>query len=64
MGWGVNDYPGPPPEKPVPVCPVCGMECDTFYLDSNQNRVGCENCRPDDGGFFYVVDAYEWEGEK
>lgn len=54
MGWGVHDYPGPPPEKPVPVCPVCGMECETLYLDMNRNRIGCENC-------INAVDAYEWE---
>lgn len=46
MGWGVHDYPGPPPEKPMPVCPVCGSECEEFYLDSVNNHeiVGCDVC--------------------
>jgi hypothetical protein len=55
MGWGVRDYPGEPPEKrPVPVCPVCGWECETIYLDTNRNPVGCDNC-------IDAMDAYEWE---
>lgn len=52
MGWGVHDYPGPPDEKPQPVCPVCGQECYTVYL-LNGEVVGCDNC-------ILEVNAYEW----
>lgn len=45
MGWGVNDYPGPPPEKYTTVCPVCGTEnVDVFYEDMNGDIVGCDEC--------------------
>lgn len=43
MGWGVHDYPEPPEVK-VPVCPVCGEECDTLYRDNSGSVVGCDNC--------------------
>ena len=54
MGWGVHDYPGPPPEEPMPVCPCCGEECSTIYLDTNNNPIGCDNC-------INAVDANFWE---
>lgn len=60
MGWGVHDYPSPPPEKPMPVCPVCGWECKTIYLNVNRNPIGCDNC-------IDAVDAadyYDEEGEE
>lgn len=56
MGWGVHDYPSPP-EKENPVCPVCGWECETIYLDTNRNPVGCENC-------IEAVEACEWKEEE
>lgn len=45
----------PPPEKPMiePVCPVCGAECDTFYVDKDGDVCGCDVCRT-------AVDAWEW----
>lgn len=58
MGWGVHDYPGPPPEKPVPVCPVCGNECETVYIDQNGNVVCCDVCIEKE---FWVRDAWEWQ---
>lgn len=30
-------------EEPQPICPVCGEECDTLFLNDGQ-IVGCENC--------------------
>lgn len=30
-------------EPPQPICPVCGDECGTLYINDGQ-IVGCENC--------------------
>lgn len=30
--------------KTIPICPVCGEECDTLYRDNFGNVVGCDNC--------------------
>lgn len=56
MGWGVMDYPGEPPQKPVPVCPVCGWDCNSYFINSNGEVIGCENCVKE-------MDAYEWREE-
>lgn len=53
MGWGVHDYPEPPPYT-VPVCPICGEETDTLYADKDGEIVGCDNC-------VHMVDAWDWE---
>ena len=34
----------PPKMKPMPVCPVCGEECETIYTDINSEVCGCDNC--------------------
>ena len=34
----------PPVMKPMPVCPVCGEECETIYTDINSEVCGCDNC--------------------
>ena len=52
MGWGVHDYPAPPSEEPMPVCPICGEECETVYLRDGQ-PVGCDRC-------LLELDADEW----
>lgn len=58
MGWGVMDYPGEPPVKrPVPVCPVCGQECEEVYLNLNGEVVFCNNCIDKE---LWKRDAYEW----
>lgn len=56
MGWGVNDYPGEPKQAPIPKCPVCGMETDTFYKDAYGDIVGCDNC-------ISAVDAWDYVQE-
>lgn len=56
MGWGVTDYPNPPDEEPMPVCPICGQETDTLYLNRDGEVVGCDNI-----GCVHAVDAYIWE---
>ncbi len=34
----------PPEQKSLPVCPVCGEECETVYTDINSEVCGCNNC--------------------
>ena len=41
--WGVIDYPEPPAEPPRPVCPVCGDECETWYMKRGE-IIGCDQC--------------------
>ena len=46
-----------PREETPPVCPMCGAECETYFLDSWNCRAGCEVCmRP--------VSAREWLRER
>ena len=62
MGWGVNDYPGPPPEAPVPVCPVCGAECEEVYIENyTGNVVCCDVCLEKE---FWKRNAYDWMEEQ
>ncbi len=35
---------GPPDSEPLPLCPVCGEECETFYTDPEGTVLGCEHC--------------------
>ncbi len=37
----------------VPICPVCGKECDTVYLDKDDEVVGCDRC-------ISMTDAYDY----
>lgn len=34
----------PPDPPPVPRCPVCGAETDTYYYDKYNDIVGCSEC--------------------
>ena len=38
----IPDYHPEPPawDDYIPYCPVCGEECDTVYLDMNEEIVG------------------------
>ena len=51
----IPDYRLEPPawDDYIPVCPVCGAECDTVYLDMNDDIVGCDRC-------INMEDAYEY----
>ncbi len=31
-------------EPEIAKCPVCGDECDFFYINEDNEVVGCENC--------------------
>ena len=44
-------------DPPVPHCPICGCETDTFYIFSDAVVVGCSRClkRAD----AYTEEAYE-----
>lgn len=46
-------YYEPPDPEPLPVCPVCGEETDTFFKDYDGAIVGCDNC-------IKPVDAWEY----
>ena len=37
-------------------CPCCGKEAVSYYLDSDDNILGCDEC-------IRWVDAYEWYAE-
>ena len=51
----MRDYRLDPPEAEefIPRCPVCGLECDTLYLNSDREVFGCDGC-------ISLVDAYEY----
>ncbi len=50
----MTDYRLEPPawDNYIPVCPVCGEECDTVYVDLYDDVVGCDRC-------INMEDAYE-----
>ena len=37
----------------VPICPICGEECETIKRDTTGDICGCEHCVTDE-------DAWEW----
>ena len=51
----IPDYQLEPPawDDFIPVCPVCGEECDTVYLDVEGQIFGCDQC-------IEMFDAYEF----
>ena len=51
----IPDYRLEPPDRDdfIPVCPICGEECDTVYLDADGDIVGCDQC-------ISLVDAYDY----
>ncbi len=34
-------------------CPICGKECESIYLDKDNEPFGCDEC-------VKKMDAYEW----
>lgn len=32
------------PDEPLAICPICGEEAETFYVDRGGDVVGCEYC--------------------
>ena len=59
----IYGYPHKP--SPSPICPVCGCECDTLYLDFTRDVVACDGCVTDDTEYDDTVDAWEemWRNE-
>ena len=51
----MRDYRLEPPawDDFIPICPVCGEECDTVYLDIDDEAVGCDQC-------VTLEDAYDY----
>lgn len=45
------------PEVDELICPVCGKEAESFFIDSNNDIIGCDEC-------IRMVDAYEWYESK
>ena len=43
---------GLPADDPVE-CPVCGRECEEFFLDEGDDIIGCDKC-------IRSVDAFDW----
>ena len=41
----------PPDPEPMPICPICGAETDTFSVTHLNEIVGCDEC-------VNVTDAY------
>ena len=31
-------------EPECPICPVCGEECETIYINIHSDAVGCDEC--------------------
>jgi hypothetical protein len=31
-------------EPSYPICPICHEEADTFYVDPDEQIIGCDNC--------------------
>lgn len=53
----MKDYLLDPPESPLPVCPVCGEECEEYYFDNDGNICGCDVC-------ITMKNAVEYEEEQ
>lgn len=43
--------------EPLPNCPVCGEEADTYYIDPDNEILGCESCIKE-------VFSVEWIAER
>lgn len=43
------------PSEPLPKCPICGEETDTYYVDMAGDVVGCDNC-------VKAKDAWDYQG--
>ena len=44
--------------REMPECPVCGAECNEFYMSENHEIVGCDRC------IVGTVDAWEYTQEQ
>ena len=49
----VPDWRLDPPESNPPICPICGAETDTFYVDKDGEIFGCGEC-------VKAKDAWDW----
>lgn len=54
-------YPHKPPKSPV--CPVCGWECESYFIDINGDIVACDVCWDRNTHFDSIVDAMEYDSD-
>ena len=54
----MEDYRIEPPawDDFIPICPVCGEECDTVYLDIDDEVVGCDQCITFEDAYDYLYE--------
>lgn len=38
----------------IPVCPICGEECEIYYISKINEFLGCDNCISEEN-------AWEWD---
>ena len=48
---------GMPPYDPDPVCPICGEDCTTVYMDMTGEVFACNWCLKEQ-------DAWDWQQEE
>ena len=60
-GDSVKNYMLEPPaaKEYIPICPVCGKECDTVYLDSDRDVAGCDRCISPEDAYEYLYEEEE-----
>ena len=54
----MEDYRIEPPawDDFIPICPVCGEECDTVNLDIDDEVVGCDLCITFEDAYDYLYE--------
>lgn len=50
----------PPRRPPMPECPVCGNECEIFFLDINRSVIACDGCFKPRSDFDNIVNAMDY----
>ena len=56
------ELPLEPEEGRMPLCPVCGQECEWVFRDDAGTIVGCDNCL-EELDAWEVADCLPWEEE-
>ena len=56
MADKLKDYKLEPDEIPIPRCPICNEETNTFIRGYWGDIIGCDNCTEE-------IDSYDWRNE-